>query len=224
MRRKKVFSILIIFGSLALLIVVYHRLKINRIDCQSQFGPCDDEIVSTLNSQEGKPIFSSYSSVREELNNHPKVSNYNIRFSNPRSLSVNVTQRRPQVAVIAEGANEYYLYSHDGILLESKNETQLPVIHISDISVITKEQMDFVIGMAYAINQTYNVEDILIKDGGMEFEVIGAPKIIFPVQGEIDVLLGSLTFVLSQLNSQLGEFRMEFIDFRFKNPVIKVQD
>jgi hypothetical protein len=223
-KRKKIFIILLIVGSLTLLVLGYKSVKVERIECQSQFGPCDEETNGALSAYEGKTLLVSYTGVRRELNNNLKVSHYTVKFLDPRTIQTRVTQRKPQVAVIAEGENKYHLYSKDGILLETEEETQLPVVRIMDISVITKEQMNFVIEMAHALNQTYNVNAIVIQQGGMEFEVTGSPKIIFPVQGDIDVLLGSLTFVLSQLNSQLGDFRMEFIDFRFKNPVIKVID
>ena len=224
MRRKKLFTFIVATGCVVLLVIGYNRVRITNIECQSQFGPCDEEIENVLNPFKGTTLLKAYSGIRKVLNEHPKVARYTVQFSNPSTLQAEIMQRRPQVAVIAEGDDQYYLYSEEGVLLDMENETQLPTVRIMDISVITEEQMQFVVAMAYILNQTYNVQTVVIQQGGMEFEVTGAPKIIFPVQGDIDVLLGSLTFVLSQLNSQLGDFRMEFIDFRFKNPVIKVID
>lgn len=221
MRRKKIFTIILIIGLVIVISVGYSRLTVKNIQCQSQFGPCDDEIVSALEVYKDKVLLHSYSGLRQELNNHSKVADYSVNFLDPATIQAKVVQRRPQVAVIAEGSGEYHLYSFEGYLLEKATETQLPVVRIKDISVITDDQMKFVIEMAYTLNQTYNVNSVLIQEGGMEFEMANAPKIIFPVQGDIDVLLGSLTFVLSQLNSQLGDFRMESVDFRFKNPVIR---
>lgn len=222
MNRKRLFTTILVIGSVSLFVFAYNRLRVTSIECQSQFGICDEDVLNELNSKEGQTLLHAFSGVRKTLNTHPKVSHYVTRFTNPSSLTALITQRRPQIAIVGEGSSDYYVYSEDGILLDTLSETQLPLVRIQDISVITNEQMIFVIKMAYALYQTYEVKTFVIQNGGIEFELPNSPKIIFPVQGDIDVLLGSLTFVLSQLNTQLEDFRMEAIDFRFNNPVIKL--
>lgn len=222
MKRKFIFINIILVLLLLLLLVGYKNLKVAEIKCSSQYGPCDQEVATKLKSFEGEKIISTYQNINDLLGSDHKVANYKLNFAGPLHIEAEINQRKPSVAVQASGDSKYYLYSEDGYLLSIAKETQLPTINLLDKSVATINQTKFVIEMAYALNQTYNVNMLVVRDGGMEFEVLGAPKIVYPIQGDIDVLLGSLTFVLSQLNTQLGDFKMESVDFRFKNPVIRV--
>ena len=55
----------------------------------------------------------------------------------------------------------------------------------------------------------------------MIVKIAGGVKVIFPLEGDIDVLLGSLRLILSQLNNDEREIRIGSIDLRFENPVLR---
>jgi len=218
---KKILKILLILLIFAGLTFAYKKLVLFSVECQSQYGPCDNDIISELEQYKGESIFTSYGKINNLLRSSNKVINFEIKFISPLKLFAHISQRKPSIAVIANGDKNYHLYSQDGFLLSQVENTQLPTIEIQDYSVISEIQTKFIIEMAHMLNQTYNINNIIVRDGGMEFEIPGSPKIIYPIQGDIDVLLGSLRFVLSQLNTQLGDFTMESVDFRFRNPIIR---
>jgi len=74
----------------------------------------------------------------------------------------------------------------------------------------------------------YGVKEVRLRDRGLEAR-IGEILIIFPLEGDRDVLMGSLQLVLSQLNSGSEDFRIEealgskpkVVDFRYKNPIVR---
>ena len=74
---------------------------------------------------------------------------------------------------------------------------------------------------------TYQVQDGEIIDSNLVVEVTGGRSVIFPLQGDKEVLMGSLNLILSRLNSEdeksriEGAENVEIIDLRFKNPVLK---
>lgn len=221
---KKILIPAIVLSSVGLLVFIYKNLKLSDVSCQSQYGPCSEEVQSIMSSNKDKNIFVAYSSIRSELSKHPHVANFSLKFDTLNKLQSSIHQRKAEVAIKAEGDTDYYFYSSDGFQISKQNETLLPVVVIKDNSIATREQELSVIRMAYVLNQTYNVKQMEVAEGGLKFKTERSPQIIFPLTGDEDVLLGGMTFVLSQLNTQLEDFRMESIesiDFRFRNPVIR---
>jgi hypothetical protein len=74
---------------------------------------------------------------------------------------------------------------------------------------------------------SYQVREGIIEDESLVIELSQGPRVIFPLEGEKEVLLGSLRLVLSKLNNDAQDSKIEnvsgasIIDLRFKNPVIK---
>jgi hypothetical protein len=110
-------------------------------------------------------------------------------------------------------------------------ETSLPLIYLENGLVNSKigekvsDQLIFAGELLAEIYKLYNVRIGILKSESLEIELARA-KVIFPLQGDRQVLLGSLSLILSQLNAEPQNFRMSeegkfIVDLRFKNPIIK---
>ena len=204
---------------------VQRNAKLETVICQSQYGPCSIEITELLNSYVGKNVLTSYLNIGDALREHNHVVSAVVKFDGLNSLRITTIQRKAQVAIQAVGDSNYYLYSSDGYGISVETETQLPVVILKDNSIVTRDQEQFVIRMAHVLNETYNVKQIEVVDSGLQFKKDNSPQVIFPLSGDEDILLGSLTFVLSQLNTQVEGLTMESIlDFRFRNPIIRTYE
>ncbi len=82
---------------------------------------------------------------------------------------------------------------------------------------VTEETL-FALELLYDMFSFYQVQTGKIDKSSLVIELSRGPKVIFPLEGSHQVLLGSLRLVLSKLNS---DSQVSTIDLRFKNPVIK---
>ncbi|RLC32944.1 hypothetical protein DRH13_00650 [Candidatus Woesebacteria bacterium] len=234
MRYVKVFFgfiLLAIFVSL--FILVPKKLKINNITCQSQFGPCNTSILGLIDKTSNGN--KSLDEVKKELHgilaNSILISDYSFHFQFPNKIEVNLIERKPKYALKAKGTDSYALVDKEGHVIYFQDLTGLPVLITTEpppnVGETVSNKTFFALEVLYGMFSSYQVREGKIEDESLVIELSQGPKVIFPLEGENEILLGSLRLVLSKLNNDDQDSKIEnvsgasIIDLRFKNPVIK---
>ncbi len=221
---KKLLLIIPILLIAALFFVVPRVLIISQIDCTSQYGPCDGELSQQLKQSQGKNYLIASKNTEKLLKEQRDIANFSLRFLLPTKLAVEILGKKPIVAF--KSAQTYFLMDKEGYILERLTENNLPVIVVSDydpgfeVGKKVSEKEIFgakILQKAYLI---YNVSQSQMNENKLDINLSNGKKIIFPLEGDIDVLFGSLTLVLSRLNSTY-QTSFAIIDLRYKNPVLK---
>lgn len=156
----------------------------------------------------------------------PEIASYSVRISPLGAASVEITLREGSIAFKPETTNAYTIYTKDGILVKEAQESSLP-------TVLLKEQIDtasvpFVATLSYELTTILPVSQMTVEGESLKVLLRDNRVLLYPLSGDIDVLLGSTLITFSQLNLTEGKLIIDRqavviheIDFRFKNPVLR---
>lgn len=196
------------------------RIRIKEISCVSQFGPCSAGIVELTEKQENNFWWRAVREIKQNLAMDKRVEEYEINPKFPNGLKVIVLERKAEAAVKAAGDEKYSLWSGDGVVLGEASETQLPTVFITDEDVEVEEKM-FTAELMHELFLWKNIRRGEVRDGGLRVRQEDGLEIIFPLEGDLDVVLGRANLILSWLNSEDAGTRITIVDLRYRNPVIK---
>ena len=229
---KKVPRIVLYIAALVLLgfgvFVFFKYLKISRIRCESQFGPCSESVETKLGELQGYGILETFTRVNKTLKEDRRISEYSVRYIIPNTLSVYVIEKKSVIALGKQGTDRFVILDKDYKVIGIEKSTFLPIVNVS-----SSEGIDFGLGsdipssLLFAAKigkemfMVYGVKLSVVYNDRVEVKLTNGPKVIFPLGGEIDVLMGSLNLILSRLNNASGEIRIGEVDLRYKNPVIR---
>lgn len=234
MKYVKVFIVLCISALfVSPFIVVPRVLKVNVITCQSQFGPCNRNLEVRIKRVEDRKasLYETKRELQKILSNDILVSDFSLQFKLPGRLAINLLERKPKYALKIRGTNSYALVGKEGYVIYFQDATNLPVLIVSEpppnVGEVVSEEKLFALDLLYDMFSLYQVRTGAIENGSLVIELEQGPKVIFPLEGDREALLGSLRLILSKLNSDEQDSRIEnvsgvsIIDLRFKNPVVK---
>ena len=205
--------LLIIFFLLFLFLVSPRIIKVKKIECYNQYGLCSNDFITKIKPVLGKSVAEAKKKITEEFNNTKQIEKYSSRFKLPSTLRIDLILKKAKYAIQNKNTKEIVLVDDKGMVLEQVDKTNLPYI-IVDGSLTDNKQL-FALELMYGIYYLYQVKTGEIVNDSLEVIIPKEGKIIFPLEGERDVLLGSLKLVLSRA----GNFKE--IDLRYKNPVIR---
>lgn len=172
-----------------------------------------------MNPVTGDSIDTAKKKITEEFKNTKLIDNYSFRFKLPSTLRIDLILKKSKYALYQKNTNEIVVLDDKGMVLEKVKETNLPYVVISDnllnIGEVVGSKKTFALELLYGIYYLYQVKSGEIINDSLEVIVPDAGKIIFPLIGERDILLGSMKLILTRS----GKFKE--IDLRYKNPVIK---
>lgn len=224
MKYRKIFLFLAL---LALIISPFFLLprilKIGKINCQSQFGPCNKNLEEKIRniSQEKKSLSETKRELTAFLESDIIVNDFSFQFKLPDKLEINIIERKPKFAVQNQNGM-VALIDGNGYVITIEDSTGLPKLitseNLPNVGEKVTEEALFALELLYDLFSFYQVQTGKIDNGSLVIELSRGPKVIFPLEGSRQVLLGSLRLVLAKLNS---DSQVSTIDLRFKNPVIK---
>ncbi|HEX6977318.1 MAG TPA: hypothetical protein VF185_03090 [Patescibacteria group bacterium] len=195
-------------------------VKATSITCSSQNGGCSDYVVEKIFKAKGMSVYDAKAYLNKVFLKETRVTAYTAKFKVPNKLMVWVVERKPIAAISTGGAN-YSLIDKEGVVLGTSSETKLPIIVAEGRSKVD-EPLVFSSNIMYYLNLLYQTKLAHLKeDGSLEVDNIRGMKVVFPSEGDRDILLGSLKITLSGLQGSLADSRIKIIDLRFKNPVLK---
>lgn len=210
-------------------------IKVSKVECYNQYGICPNEFLAKLNPIVGLSIDASKKKVSEEFKEIRLIENYSFRFKLPSTLRIDIILKKPKYAIQNKITNETVTIDDKGIVLEKVETTNLPYILIADkippIGGSVESQKIFALELIYGIYYLYQVKEGEVVNSSLEVVIPNSGKIIFPLEGERDILLGSMKLILSRLNTdtnspKIGKSlpagrQVKEIDLRYKNPVIR---
>lgn len=225
---KPLFLVVVLAALVSTLFLPARLIRINKLDCHSQYGECNSLILDKIRPLMGKPLGETKDKIAKILKNERQISSFSLQFRLPDVLRVDIIVRKPSFALKSSAQNLYGLIDKEGIVLGTAQSTNLPTLLISDPlsppgKALGKEEL-FGLEITQDLFYLYQVDSGQIIDGTLVFELPEGPKAIFPLEGDREVLVGSLRLILSGLNSQKQGLRIESvkeIDLRFKNPVLR---
>ena len=221
----KILSIvLIIIFIFSIPIVIEKIKKIEKIECESQYGKCDEVIANSLqltgNYRDTKKI------IEQRLGKDILVNNYLIQYKIPNTIKIDINLKKPKYAIF--NGSKYFLIDKDGLVIEESSETNLPTLNKDNVNLVIGEKIGekdkFALSIINGLAYLYSINSgNIIND---ELKVISSEGIIirFPLEGDKDVLLGSLRLIFSRLNDETKGIRIEDtkeIDLRFKNALLR---
>lgn len=222
---------LVLSSIFILLIVLFpYVYKSGKIICKTQYGECSQDINLKVQSVNGQPIKQVTKLISERLKDEAKIESFKTVYHPLNTFQVDIIQKKAEVAIKEIDTLEYLLFSSDGNIVEKSTSTVLPKVILEDSSYKSDSpESRFASKLLIELYKYYSIDTITMIDGSLVGWFDAKLKLTFPLEGDIDVLLGSLELLLFQLNQSLQNskiedvrnFKVTSIDLRYKNPVIK---
>lgn len=221
---KKIF----IYSGLALgfviLVLSPFFIKVKTV-CKSQFGNCPPEIQNIINKSNNKSIFAAKGEIKKNLSGNYLVSDFSFQFKLPNILLVNSIIKKPFAALIDNGSKNAFLIGVDGKILSIAQGTTLPGVFTENIVKKAGENIDteqmFALKIIAGVFQMFQTRAGTIQNNTLLVELPAGTRVIFPLEGDTDILLGSLRLIYSRIQSADYAGKYNEIDLRFKNPVLR---
>lgn len=215
---KYLFLLIVIF---VLIITPYFLFKIKKVECQTQYGSCPNELISGVSTKK---------EIKKKLDDSILVNSYILQYQIPSILKVSVNIKEPVFAIYSLSNNKYYLIDQSGLILGETQNSSLPYIEKENSSIKIGERIIdsdlFLLRLIDKINRLYTIKygKYLTNENSMSVRLPNGVTAFLPERGDVDVLIGSLRVIFSRLNDDEQGIKMgdiSEIDLRFKNPVLR---
>lgn len=220
-------KILIVIGMViaaGLILGAPYFIKV-KTECISQFGGCPGEIYGMIKNFDGKSLSVAKSGINKNLKNNSLVSDYSIQYKAPNILLVNLIVKKPFYAIHDPDSGKYASIDENGNVLSISQGSALPTLIAKvdplDVGVNVGTEKLFALKIILGVYEMYQVREGKIIDGGLTVELPPRFNVIFPLQGDAEVLLGSLRIIYSRISQDDISGKYKEIDLRFKNPVLR---
>ncbi len=219
---KKILRILVlliligfVFG---VIYFVVKSVKVQNITCESQYGECYSALASSISNISHNNIFETRNNLINLLRSDKSILDYSVNFKLPLNFSVNVIEKKAIAAFILTDG-QFALVDKDGNLLYKVKKTSLP--KVSSAIALDRDKIMYIANLMAEIYTFYKVDSGKVTADGIEVDNINGKKILFPLDGDQDKLLGALILIISRLPSVKEASTISTIDLRFKNPVLR---
>ncbi len=221
---------ILVFGSSVLIFLSPFFVKVTT-ECKSQYGACPSELNAKLSPSgedkqmlNAKSLFQAKRESKVILEKNLMISEFSFQFKFPNILLVNILIKKPAFAIKNE-SNQTELIGEDGRILEIANNTSLPILiitgNLKKIGEVVEANQLFALKLIQGVNDMYQVRMGTIIDNTLVVELPADIKVIFPLDGDADILLGSLRVIYAKITNNDQKNRYSEIDLRFKNPVLR---
>ena len=216
----------ILFISLVLVVLLclgfLKFTKVSKVSCTSQFGPCSVKVEKFLSRVVSENLFTARSIAMSYLAREPLISDFSVSLESVSVLRIFIIERYGYIAFKRNGSENYMIVDIEGVVIKDEKESALPVLSVDEDLPPTgqsvKGEQLFGAKLLKTLSDAYGVSRGYLDKDSLKVEVANETKVIFPLSGDKDVMLGSLRFLLSRLKPlQSGST----IDLRYKNPVIR---
>ena len=220
--------ILIVFVFVIPFLVFPGLAKIKKIECYTQYGICSTELINNLDNSLGKTLSLAKNEIDLELAKDNLIEDSSFRFKLPDILRVDLILIKPKYAVFSKAVNKYALVNEWGTVLEISDNSNLPKVTISDnfsnVGETLSSDKHFALEIIYSLNFLYQIKEGEIEEKHLIVRMSDGVNVIFPLEGEEDILLGSMKLILSRLNQSQNTLKIgkvKEIDLRYKNPILR---
>ncbi|KKQ91739.1 MAG: hypothetical protein UT17_C0004G0087 [Candidatus Woesebacteria bacterium GW2011_GWB1_39_10] len=211
---KKLPLFLILFCFILLFFIPFF-IKV-RIDCKSQFGECPDEVNFKLKPLNSRTLFYVKKNTSKILKADALVSSFSTQYKFPDILEINLIVKKPLFAIKDILTGRIFLIDKDGNILTEAGTTSLPIIVQEG-----REPNLIALNLILGVYQMYQVLYGTIANDALVVDMPVGLRVIFPLYGDPEVLLGSLRLIYSKIETSDQEEKFSEIDLRFKNAVLR---
>jgi hypothetical protein len=215
---------------LSLIFYIVKATKIPEISCRSQFGECSILINEKLSGVKNCDYFTCKKNIDSILSGVFIVDKYNYQLKLPLKIEVNLIEKKPRFSIKSLSENLAVQVDLKGLVLDVREASSLPGFVVSGNLPNPGEKVSseeyFALQMVYGTTKIQDIDTARIENGYLSVDIKDGKRILFPLEGDRDFILGSLALILNELrNSDIksgaGEGQVEVIDLRFKNPILK---
>ena len=206
------------------------RVVIKDISCKSQYSYCGDYLDKKISEIGENNYWITKKNLKKLLDSEGVVQRYNILYRPLNGILVNIVMRKGVAAV--KTGSMCYVFGKNGFILSKVKNTDLVYFFVDGVKYNVGEKIDdkllFYSKLVIGTNKMFPIEKAFVDESGyLEIKLRNGSLVLFPKEGDRDVLLGSLRLVINQLNKNSQNLRIEkdmntiILDLRYKNPVIK---
>ncbi|MGD8744574.1 MAG: hypothetical protein PVJ52_03205 [Candidatus Woesebacteria bacterium] len=233
MRLKYALTLLLLSSLVFLLYFLSEKIEIKYIECKNNFNVCRVDTEKSLDSVKGKSLRSAKRSLDKILSSDIRIVDYSVRYKFPDSLDVYLLEAKPKFALKMEGEEKYALVSDEGVVLKIQEENTLPYLSVEgqlpEIGEKASKRHFKWLNIVYSASKVFALDNAEAKDNFLKITVEGNKEVVFPPDGDEELLVGSMILIVKQLNVGSENTRIKqtdcdngcIIDLRFNNPVIK---
>lgn len=227
--KKFFFPSILLCASLGL-IAVPSLISIEAVICQSQFGPCRENITLSLQEFKGKSFRKTKGQIESFLRGEAAVEKFSLRLKLPSTIMVTILEKKTRFALKQKNAEIYANLSAAGEVLAIESLTPLPVVVISvnppNLGEKVAASTLFALKIQERMFSAYQVKEGEIVDDSLKVLFNDGYTVFFPLKGDIDEIMGALSLIIYELKRPEGDSRIEgtkisTIDLRFTNPVLR---
>lgn len=221
--------IVILLSALILAVFMMPRLLVvENIYCNSQYGECNEIYYEDLRKISGKSYIESKKQAINVLKDSLLVSDYNIRFSLPNSFVIDSLENKAKFSLYDGNRKVFLNVDNNGKIISKTESSNLPFVIVTKLyeeKFIVSDDQLFSLNLMYDVYNTIGIKQGILDEEGLKLTSKDGYHIILPVTGNRKLLIGSMLFLLGDVNKidlpdENGE-KIDTIDLRYKNPVIR---
>lgn len=226
-KNKSSYFLIIILAFFIGLFFLIKLIKIKNIECKSQYGPCSNEAQVFLKNLEGKKLSEVRKSIKQYLKEGLVIVDFEAHFKLPNKYEVNIIERKSKYALSFNDNQKLILVDSEGYILSFVENTSLPIVKTSIKPENAGDRVNnatlFSLELMNDLYKIYEIKEGEIKEDSFVVKLNSGERVIFPLEEDREILLSSLTLILSKLNSVKDDLTINVstIDLRFKNPVLR---
>ncbi|MFC1600677.1 hypothetical protein ACFL25_01205 [Patescibacteria group bacterium] len=231
MRKIRVLILVIIAVCFVLLtFYLFQNTKFKEISCKSQFGECSLAIKEKLKNIEDCTYFECRKNIDNVLSNAIIVDRYSYQIKFPLTFVVSLIVKKPKYSINKDSGGLIAQVDSTGLVMNYQETTSLPGVSINSslpkLGETVSKEILFASELVYGISKIQKVNLAQIESNFLNVDLEDGKKVLLPLTGDRDFILGALTLILNELkkdniSSKIEKERIKEIDLRFKNPILK---
>ncbi|MCX7928099.1 MAG: hypothetical protein N2558_00245 [Patescibacteria group bacterium] len=239
---KNFFNLRICFLSLFLFVssVVIFCIKllpVKKITCEvvNSSKDCSYYIPEILDHYKNSKFYSFYKNMYLELKKEVIIKDFAIYLDLINfGWIVKIIPRKICCAIAKDQAGPFLIVSQDGYVISRKFENlNLPLIFVEtelpEKGALLDEKTMFALSILKDMHFIYGVNFGVLNKDRLVIELDAKKRVLFPLKGEKDLLIGGIMYVLNRLENRYVITKQEIsfldsgieIDMRFTNPVLR---
>jgi cell division septal protein FtsQ len=203
-------------------------IVIDKIDCFNQYDRCSSQVSDKIALVQSNKYGSAKKYIEKVLSHDMLVKSYSIHFQFPSMLIVNVIERKPKFALRSSTVQGIATIDDEGYVLTVVDESSLPTVVMSGTLPNPADKVDeqtlFGLRIVYNMSSIYKLGSAELKSDQLDVKLENGKLVVFPVRGDMQYLLGAMNMLLLRLNNPSSDTKIvnvNYIDLRYKNPVLK---
>ncbi len=227
---RKIVYLTLTFLILVIIFFLSRIITVNNIVCISRDLECSPRINDKLQAYKGKDLQSTKKVLKKILKDDITVTNFNIEYKIPHTLILNVIERKPKYSLIMNSEKKNLAVDNEGYVLYEIQNFDFPVLKVDKNLPEIGDKIDkhtfFALQLLSDIDSVFQVKQGSLDSNSLVIELPSNLRVIFPVEGDREALIGSLILISNEIKNGSGSKVIKnqtigSIDLRYKNPILK---